>query len=344
MAHRVLVIRPGALGDIILTLPAMQALVRSGYEGGVELMGNSPVIAWLIGRSAVSSCSSFDRRDVAALYEGQREPPQLLADYLSRFELVLNYASGAGDELSCQLRRLCRRVLELDVRPGSLPLEHMSDYLQRPLIAVGLQACKDAARITPLPSDHAATAEWLRAGQANGRRIIAVHPGSGSPGKNWPSGRFVEVIRTWASRPDVLVVLILGPADECAATEIRRATTELKLLELDQPPLPLLAALLQVSQLYVGNDSGVSHLAAAVGTPTVVLFGPTNPVIWAPRGPSVRVVRSIVECSPCTVERRRTCAHHRCLSSISVERVVAEMEFSLLGSPGQPGRTVATSQ
>jgi heptosyltransferase-2 len=113
--------------------------------------------------------------------------------------------------------------------------------------------------------------------------FLAVHPGSGSRAKNWPLERFTET----ASRlsPERPWLLVAGPAEE----------------ELDAPPgarlarnLPLrtLGALLARAGLFLGNDSGISHLAAACGTRTLALFGPTDPAQWAPVGPAVRTLRA----------------------------------------------------
>lgn len=335
MTRRVLVIRPGAIGDTILTLPTIQNLTRKGYQGHVELMGSPAIIDWLVGRSAVASTSSFDRRDFTGLFAEQGALPTSASDYLSGFDLVLNYASSAGDAFSRNLRGRASQVLELYVQPAVLPREHISIYLQRPLAALGIQPSFDAPHIRLLSSDQRAASEWLQSRQAFGRRLIAVHPGSGSRHKNWPAERFAEVVRVWAGRPDTRVVLIRGPADGTAVAELTNATRGVDLLLVEQPALPVLAALLEHCQVYVGNDSGVSHLAAAMGTPSVVLFGPTDARIWAPQGPSVRVVDSSVDCSPCTAERRRQCRDQECLRSITVERVLAEMERVLLDPCGK---------
>jgi len=87
-------------------------------------------------------------------------------------------------------------------------------------------------------------------------------------------------------------------------------------------PLPLLAAILSRCRLYVGNDSGVTHLAAAVGVPTVAIFGPTDPDVWAPRGPGVRVVRAATPCAPCAPPQRQACQQRACLEAVSVQAVL----------------------
>ena len=112
-----------------------------------------------------------------------------------------------------------------------------------------------------------------------------------------------------------------SPADEEMVREyfslIRLDTiTPLTNLSLNE-----LAAVLRKCDLYVGNDSGVTHLAAAVGIPVVALFGPTDPRVWGPRGDKVLTVYKGLECSPCSREKMRGCKNQRCMEEISVEEV-----------------------
>jgi ADP-heptose:LPS heptosyltransferase len=124
---------------------------------------------------------------------------------------------------------------------------------------------------------------------ASGRRPIVIHPGSGSRTKNWPVDRFVALAAALAAEGPI--VWVVGPVEEesgivaaTAAAAIPGATSWREL------PLEDLARHLAGARLFVGNDSGVAHLAAAVGCPVVVLFGASDPLVWAPRGKSVTVV------------------------------------------------------
>jgi ADP-heptose:LPS heptosyltransferase len=90
--------------------------------------------------------------------------------------------------------------------------------------------------------------------------------------------------------------------------------------------LRTLAALLRRGKCFIGNDSGITHLAAAVGTPSIALFGPTDPGVWGPRGENVSIIRGETDCSPCTPETLRGCTRQRCLENIKVETVFKVME------------------
>jgi ADP-heptose:LPS heptosyltransferase len=114
---------------------------------------------------------------------------------------------------------------------------------------------------------------------------VLVHPGSGSVSKNWPAAHFAAVIHTFGDT----VRLVVGEADNAAAAAVEAALGYAP-PRLQHPPLDELAARLAGCRAYLGNDSGVSHLAGLCGTHSVVMFGPTNPEIWHPLGPDVHVL------------------------------------------------------
>jgi ADP-heptose:LPS heptosyltransferase len=128
---------------------------------------------------------------------------------------------------------------------------------------------------------------WLDQQFGQGVRPVAIHPGSGGRRKCWPARLFAEL----ATRLDAPVLLVEGPADSTACHEFAEVVApSVPIIRVTGESLPRLAALLAESRGYFGNDSGVSHLAAALGVPTVAVFGPTDPAVWAPLGPKVSVV------------------------------------------------------
>ncbi len=127
-----------------------------------------------------------------------------------------------------------------------------------------------------------------------GEGEVAIHPGSGSPRKCWPAHNFIAVIEHLIQR-NIPVLLLAGPADVERVQDMLKhlsphlATGMLKVLE--NVPLIQVADCLQQCKGYLGNDSGITHLAAMLGVPTLALFGPTDPHVWQPPGPSVRVIQ-----------------------------------------------------
>ncbi|HUU68004.1 MAG TPA: glycosyltransferase family 9 protein, partial [Planctomycetota bacterium] len=154
--------------------------------------------------------------------------------------------------------------------------------------------------------------------------VIGVHPGSGGRLKCWPPEHFARVVRRM--RDDGRqVVIFCGEADAAAVAEVERAAG-VAVPVLRELPLRELAAVLSLCGRYVGNDSGVSHLAAAAGTDCIVLFGPSDPVTWAPVGENVRVLTADVACSPCGSTGPKCGRQLECLSSLAPDRVLAEIE------------------
>lgn len=117
---------------------------------------------------------------------------------------------------------------------------------------------------------------------------ILVHPGSGAARKNWPAARFAATVETLRRR-GAAVRLLVGEADVGAAAAVE-AHVGTPMARLEHPSLRRLAAVLAGSRGYLGNDSGVSHLAGLVGAHTVTTFGPTAPAVWRPIGPDVTVL------------------------------------------------------
>jgi ADP-heptose:LPS heptosyltransferase len=187
---------------------------------------------------------------------------------------------------------------------------HICDYhlscLKSDLVNSGAEAPK-------LYSQPTGAAE-ARALIDNRKQLAVIHPGSGSAVKNWPIDRFATLARLLTDR-SFGVVWVLGPAETGIVPENASGTI------LCNASLSTLVDVCSSSTLYVGNDSGISHLAAATGVSSVVLFGPSDPAVWQPRGPKVTVLAGKKDtCFPCHPHRRPKCGGS-CMAAIPVSRV-----------------------
>jgi hypothetical protein len=214
-----------------------------------------------------------------------RLPPDRIA-YLRTFDAVVSYLHDPDDVVRTNLLAAGARNL-VCIAP-QVDAHHAADHLAAPLAALGVRwsAGADATLALPRPLREAGR-QRLRS-VATGK-AVALHPGSGSPRKNWPLPRFVELARVLRREAGVSPFIVAGEAEAAMRASLARGAMETPILP--ECELPELAAVLAACAGYVGNDSGVTHLAAAVGTPVVALFGPTDPSLWGPRGVRVRWVR-----------------------------------------------------
>jgi heptosyltransferase-2 len=274
-----LVVRAGALGDVLLLRRAVATLRRTysrvlliaPHSSGAALVGP--------GASEVDDLLAWERPEVGALLAGHG-PEGPLRDFLRGVELAVVYSRST--ELARGVGLMVPRVVCHDPAPSGGV--HASQWLARPLAALGLDPPTDLEPILPTAAEANAAAEILTRLPEG---FLAIHPGSGSPGKNWPAERFAAVLDSQARRRPWL--LVEGPADATAVAPLARRPGAVLARDLGAR---VLGAVLARAGLFIGHDSGVSHLAAAWHAPTLTLFGPTDPELWAPVGPRVRVLRA----------------------------------------------------
>jgi len=298
----VLVLFPGALGDFICVLQTVLAL-RRHYRGVLGVVAQSALLELI--DIPDTRPIAMHRREIADLFASTPPAPATVA-LLGGFGHVHSWTGHAD----AHLRRRLADVTggQVDVYPfrGMQTGEHAVDYYAR---CVGLSP--ESSMAAPLVSDD----RWLAALRADRRLedpVLVMHPGSGAPQKNWRG--FSEVARAWNAQRRGTVIALQGPA------EVERADTAIPdALVLRDLSLPQVAALLRAGEVYLGNDSGVSHLAGALGARGVVLFGPSDPATWAPRGRALEILHAPVACPDCGPSA--FCCHR-----LPVPRVVAALE------------------
>lgn len=328
MTDRLLVVRGGALGDFVLGLPALHALRRAFPGASLELIAPAAVLP--LASQLVDVATPLERAEVAYLFLGGEGLPGEVVGRYRDLDLVVVWLSDPDGSVRGSFQRLgARRLLWAPPIPSG-PGRHAADHLLDTLGPLGIPGVVDAA--TPsvaVPRDRA-SALLRRPGVDPGRPPVAVHPGSGGDWKRWPAERFARVADGLLAAGRE-VVLIQGPADERAVAEVVAAVREGRPEVASGQDVEELAALLSLCSCYLGNDSGVTHLAAAVGTPTVALFGPTDPSVWGPRGRRVAVLRGEVECAPCSRGTALECRARSCLETVTVEQVLEAVAAMLDG-------------
>ena len=270
MESRILILHPGALGDVLQAVPALRGLRA---RGRLTFAGQPRLGRLLVALGVVDETRGFDGLGLEALFTDAPAPPAVAA-FLGGFTRVVSWF-GSGD--TTYRARLAALAADPVVAP---PVPEDDTPVWRHLLAtVPASALAESLAVAP-----------IRPGGARpGSAALIVHPGSGGAWKRWPAERFAEVIAAVAARHALTVMVHQGPADR-AAVEALLARLDRPVERLVEPELPALAVTLAGSRAYLGGDSGISHLAAAVGAPSVILFPPAHLPRWTPWSPAARPV------------------------------------------------------
>ena len=264
---------PGALGDLICLGPAIRAIARRHSPAPVDLMARGDLANFAISRLAISEGHSIDLQFVSSLFrdEGPSDQAHL---FFGRYHRVYSFFAHDDPRFSQNLQESTNgRVTFHPFRPPGIG--HIAELYLASIEAAG-QLLDARLRVTAQDSE-SAKRFLLRIG-VDANRLILILPGSGSPGKNWPADRFNELACRLARETTPLVVL--GPAED----DIGHMFDESGLLIGRGLSLETVAGLASMAAMFIGNDSGITHLAAAAGVPGLVIFGPTDPQRWRPIG------------------------------------------------------------
>jgi len=288
---KILVIRGGALGDFILTLPAI-ALIRKNFpQAQIEILGYPHITAIAHLRYYADHLKDIEYASLAGFFNPKGTLDPEWANYFSRFHQIISYLYDPDGFFEYNLRRCGVKNLLMG-EPRILTDDHASLQLAKPLEALAL-FCETppVAKVFPNASDRQQASIHL---PFDDIPTLAIHPGSGSASKNWPSAYWVEFLSNLHARHPAQRLVIVGGESDTSVLQILRDRFDNKpqFQFLENFPLPILAAIFQKCSLFIGHDSGISHLAAASGCRCVLLFGPTNPNVWAPLGNHVHIVTS----------------------------------------------------
>jgi len=280
-------VRGGAIGDFIMTLPAIGALRERWPEAHIEILGYPHVIELAHGRYYVDGTRSIEAKPMAGFFVPNSILEPRLMDYFGSFNVVISYLFDPDSIFANNVRRCgVKQVIEASPRPKEA---HAAEHYCKPLESLAIYVEAPRPRLHLGEPDREAASRFLR--MAGREPIVAVHPGSGSEKKNWPAEKFAAVARWLVDELAAQLLVVHGEADQRAVAKLGELLENRKFVVARGLKLVELAAVLERCALFLGNDSGITHLAAAAGAPVVAAFGQASPAIWEPRGEHVRVVR-----------------------------------------------------
>jgi heptosyltransferase III len=267
-------------------LPAIKLLRDRFPKAHLEILGSKPIAAVAERRFYANAVRSLDSAALARFFARDSELPAELTEYFASFDLILSYLFDPDKIFETNVRR-CGAATFLAVPSKLDNSEHAARQLARPLQSIGLSLGDPSARLFPNNEDRIAVRHFRDFGA---ERAVALHPGSGSETKNWPIENWIKLGDTLLARGNRLII-IAGEADANRTQKLRAAWSGKPVQFAENLPLPHLAALFE-PMLFVGHDSGISHIAAAAGARCLLLFGWTDPAIWAPTNQNVTVLRA----------------------------------------------------
>lgn len=270
---RILIIRGGAIGDFILTLPAFAAVKRQFPTVGLEVLGYPHIACLASAGGLVTAVKPVDSRPLAGFFARRGELAPELASYFAEFHVIFSYLFDPDELFRDNLTKVTKaQVIQGPHRPNESQPLHAAEQLLEPLQRLAIFDADPQPRLElPASATSAAT------------RTLAVHPGSGGERKNWPEAHWAALLQRLAATTDRNFLLVGGEAEEDRLERLAAGLPPGRASVARSLPLPELALRLRSCAAFLGHDSGISHLAAALGLPGIVLWGPSNATVWRPK-------------------------------------------------------------
>jgi ADP-heptose:LPS heptosyltransferase len=349
MKESLLVIHQGALGDVVLGFPTLVTL-KEERQASLVLLGHNQIGRLAQGLGIVDRHFRIESARFCGLFAHDLSPE--MREFTSQFDGIV--VVSFSDDMAKRIRpHHAGQVFTISPRPPVEEETHVALHVAKQLGASGL-VNKDRlitaimsylANSPPPPGkkeepldvpplaqstlvgDNSVFPEAHLNGvyteQKNG--LFVIHPGAGSSRKRWGIDNFVTLAEVLKKKDSGDVVFLIGPAEKdlLAVLTPVAAMKGIHVHQVDN--LEKVADVIQTSRCFVGNDSGLSHLAGFLGVPTVVVFGPSSTQRWSPLGKALAVLRGVSDCVPCFETEARNCETPRCLDGVTVEMVVEAM-------------------
>ena len=325
--RNILVIKLRYIGDVLLATPTVRAIKAARPDVRVTMMVNRGTEGLLSGNPDLDEIMVLDKGSLAAQW-------RLIADLRRRrFDTVIDLTdgdrsaflsriSGAPVRIGFNDEHRWRGKCYTEVVQPMPGVRHRIDRDLEALKSLSIQAGSKDPQLWLTPEEEK-SAEYLldQLGVQRSQSIVMLQPGARYWFKAWPPERFAELADRLTSQYSCQVLIGGSDQDIDLAQEIRQMAKSSPIIMAGRTTIKQFAAIAKKSALFVGSDSGAMHIAAAVGTPTVALFGPSNPAEWGPRGGAAEVIYKGLDCRICF---HPTClrGEQNCMQLIAIDEVL----------------------
>lgn len=288
---KILIIRGGAIGDFILTLPAIAALRAQFPHTHLEILGYPHIAQLALAGKLVDRVQPIEARGLAVFFADNGQLDSHWTDYFSEFDLIVSYLYDPDEVFRANVGRCSpAQFIVGPHRPDESEKIHATKVYLKPLERLAIFKADSVPRLQ---------IERLRIPDNQ----IALHPGSGSEDKNWPEGKWAEFASQLISRTKINILLVGGEAEGERLQRLAAGLPANRCEVAQSLPLPELAQRLKACVAFVGHDSGISHLAAALELPCLILWADTVEEVWRPQGERLIIIRETVGVHGISVER-----------------------------------------
>jgi ADP-heptose:LPS heptosyltransferase len=278
---KILIIRGGAIGDFILTLPAISALRKQFPDARLDILGYPHIAQLALAGGLVDDVKSIEAGALAGFFARNGDLNPNLADYFSEFHLILSYLYDPDGIFQTNVARCApAQFIAAPHRADDKLKVHASKVYLQPLERLAIFDADPVPRLS-LRQD-------LRVAPSR----LAMHPGSGSEKKNWPENKWADLLARILNETNWNLLLVGGEAESERMRRLGAALPLTRAVVIQSRPLTEVAAALRQCAAFVGHDSGISHLASALGLRGLVLWGDTVSEVWRPPSERVRLLRN----------------------------------------------------
>lgn len=273
-------IRGGAIGDFILTLPVLAALRAQFPQCRLDVLGYPHIVALAQAHGLADESRSIESRALAGFFVPHGALYPALRDDFAQCTVIVSYLYDP-DGIFQNNVRLCTsaQFIQGAHRPDESANVHATEVFLKALERLAIFGADPVPRLK------------CRASPEENTPTLICHPGSGSEKKNWPEPAWAEFLKKVSAETSWRILLVGGEAEGQRLDRLAALVTANRLALARSLPLPLLAEKLAQARFFVGHDSGISHLCAALGLPGLVLWAETNATIWRPRGERITLIR-----------------------------------------------------
>lgn len=346
---KILVRVPNWVGDAVMAIPALQALRSSQQDAHISIVARQAVADLFFGQPFADSIFEYGHREAHRGLSGRETLVRRLHN--AKFDAAVLFQNAfdaawlawrAGIPERIGYARDGRSLLLTDAvavpKEGEIPRHESHYYLELLRRAGWIESRGEIAPIQlsiPRTAREAAETVLRKAGARNGAWRCAIAPGASyGAAKCWPAERFASLADRLISECDADVIFFGTAGEKEMSARILSSMKSRAISLVGETSMRELAALFSACSIFIGNDSGAMHVAAAAGLPVIAIFGSTDPEGTRPMTPQFTLIREPVSCSPCFL--RQCPVDHRCMTRIAVDSVFSAAQRARMEKDVRP--------